>query len=406
MALTEKLTAIADAIRTQSGKTGKLTLAQMPDEIINLQSLSFEVVGGSKPTDPKENTIWVDTTTAITSWQFASNDPNLLDFNTWANSIGVSSGTKTVTANAITLTASGSDCYTHFSNNYEYVKIPCTPGKTYVMEWYVTGSQGWVYIFPNATSTGSVRVDNKTGRAEYTATSGISYFTFRIGVSVANTSATYSNIRITEKERAFEPGSVWISTGTSSPVAFNALKENTINVYPISAKQYVGGEWVSKTALTYQGGEWKSWVTYYYKDGNTYDDVTGGYTLDDATLEADNIKIHITSDGQVGYITTNNKVDVSGISTLSVKFNIKTVSSYGRTSTVYLYASDSELTSPDQSVGSGATVTKAYEEGIDMEDTISLDVSSVTGEKYIFVGVKNGGKYLTTTMNVKEIRGE
>jgi hypothetical protein len=46
MALTDKLTAIANAIRTQSGKTDKLTLAQMPNEIINLQSLNFEVVGG------------------------------------------------------------------------------------------------------------------------------------------------------------------------------------------------------------------------------------------------------------------------------------------------------------------------------------------------------------------------
>lgn len=201
-------------------------------------------------------------------------------------------------------------------------------------------------------------------------------------------------------------GMVWIYNGASSPVAFNALKKNEIRVCPISAKQYVSGAWVSKTAQSYQNGAWASWITYYYKEGNTYDDVTGGYTLDDATLEADNIKIHITSDGQVGYITTNNKVDVSGISTLSVKFNIKTVSSYARTITVYLYASDSKLTSPSDSVGSGATVTKAYEEGINMEDTISLDVSSVTGEKYIFVAVKNGGKYLTTTMNVKEIRGE
>ena len=280
MALTDKLTAIADAIRVQSGKTDKLSLDQMPDEIIGLQSLSFEVIPNPKPETAKENTIWVDTD-SITSWVFSANAP-----------------------------------------------------------------------------------ENP------------------------------------------EEGMVWISTGVSSPTAFNALKKNGITVYPISAKQYVGGEWVRVTAQTYQSGAWASWTTYYYKNGNTYDGVTGGYTLDDATLEADNIKIHITSDGQVGYITTNNKVDVSGISTLSVKFNIKTVSSYTRTITVYLYASDSKLTSPDGSVGSGATVTKAYQEGVDVEDTISLDVSSVTGEKYIFVAVKNGGKYLTTTMNIKEIRGE
>ena len=209
----------------------------------------------------------------------------------------------------------------------------------------------------------------------------------------------------TEPEKPIED-MVWIYNGTSSSVAFNALKKNGVMVYPISAKQLVNGEWVNKTAKTYQNGAWASWTTYYYKEGNTYDDVTGGYTLDDATLEADNIKIRITSDGQAGYITTNNKVDVSVISALSIKYNIEIVSSYARTGTVYLYATDNKLTSPSDSVGSGATVTKEYKEGTNMEDTISLDVSSVTGEKYIFVAVKNGGKYQTTTMNIKEIRGE
>lgn len=76
MALTNKLTAIADAIRVQSGKTGKLTLDQMPNEIVDLQSLGFEVVGGTtSPTSPKENTIWVNTSTTITSWVFSATQP-------------------------------------------------------------------------------------------------------------------------------------------------------------------------------------------------------------------------------------------------------------------------------------------------------------------------------------------
>ena len=179
-------------------------------------------------------------------------------------------------------------------------------------------------------------------------------------------------------------------------------------VYPLSVKQYISGAWESKTAQTYQSGSWVGWMTYYYKNGNTYDGVTGGYTLNsDATAEADNIKIHITSDGQVGYITTNNQVDMSGVSTLYLKFNIKVTSSYARTPEVHFYVSDSKLTTTGTgSVGSGATVVKTYSEGTDIEDTISLDVSSVTGEKYIFVGLKNTNKYLTTTMNIKEIRGE
>lgn len=76
MALTDKLTAIADAIRVQSGKTDKIPLAQMPDEIINLQSLNFEVVGNPKPQSPKMNTIWVDTDVAIPNWTLSATKPD------------------------------------------------------------------------------------------------------------------------------------------------------------------------------------------------------------------------------------------------------------------------------------------------------------------------------------------
>lgn len=51
-------------------------------------------------------------------------------------------------------------------------------------------------------------------------------------------------------------GNVWISTGTSSPVGFNALKKNGITVYPLSAKQYINGAWIYKESKMYQNGVW------------------------------------------------------------------------------------------------------------------------------------------------------
>ena len=65
-------------------------------------------------------------------------------------------------------------------------------------------------------------------------------------------------------------GMVWISTGLSSTVEFNALKKNGIQVYPTSAKQYISGAWVSVTAQTYQDGAWSGWLTteYLVQDGN------------------------------------------------------------------------------------------------------------------------------------------
>lgn len=72
-------------------------------------------------------------------------------------------------------------------------------------------------------------------------------------------------------------GMVWVQTGTTSPAEFNALKKNSIQVYPTMAKQYVGGAWVSKTAKTYRGGAWAEWALYLYKDGNLCEGITGGW---------------------------------------------------------------------------------------------------------------------------------
>lgn len=63
-----------------------------------------------------------------------------------------------------------------------------------------------------------------------------------------------------------QPGEVWISTGTSSTVAFNALKKGgTVMVYPISAKQMgQDGVLVDVTAKSWQNGEWVDWITFTY----------------------------------------------------------------------------------------------------------------------------------------------
>ena len=64
-------------------------------------------------------------------------------------------------------------------------------------------------------------------------------------------------------------GEVWFTTGESSEFAFNALKKNTLQVYPVSAKQYVSGAWVDKEAKSWQGGEWVNWIppNYLFKAG-------------------------------------------------------------------------------------------------------------------------------------------
>lgn len=192
MALTDKLTAVADAIRTKSGKTGGLTLAQMPTEIANIKTgveLAFEVVPNPQPSSPKENTIWVDTTT-INGWAFSATAP--------------------------------------------------------------------------------------------------------------------------ESPKA---NMVWIATGLSSPAEFNVLAEGNVTVYPISAKQYVGGEWVSVTAKSYQNRAWVEWIQYLYNADNEYTDITGGWekknklssstATGSMTKNSDHVYLKNVQSATVGMVTVN-----------------------------------------------------------------------------------------------------
>lgn len=74
-----------------------------------------------------------------------------------------------------------------------------------------------------------------------------------------------------------EIGMVWFIIGDNSPAEFNALVENTLQVYPISAKQYVSNEWKAIPAWSYQGEEWAEWFMYLYNTGNECTDITGGF---------------------------------------------------------------------------------------------------------------------------------
>ena len=145
-----------------------------------------------------------------------------------------------------------------------------------------------------------------------------------------------------------QEGWVWIFVGTSSTAAFNALKKNGIQVYPISAKQYIGGAWVDKTAKSYQNGEWVDWVVSLYDSGKAsvpfVDSSTanyGGYTsaVSDApsrgsvVYNADHIVLSVSagtaSDSSSQFIGTQNEIDVRGHSTLYVEFDNISISKTG-----------------------------------------------------------------------------
>lgn len=114
-----------------------------------------------------------------------------------------------------------------------------------------------------------------------------------VNTSVSITDWVFS---ATEPE-GYAHGMVWFSTGTSSAGEFNALKKNGIQVYPISAKQYVSGAWANVEAYIQKDGELIQFSLlreYFIKDGV---ELIKNYSLYNSTLK--------TNDG-IWYLTGSN----------------------------------------------------------------------------------------------------
>lgn len=130
-------------------------------------------------------------------------------------------------------------------------------------------------------------------------------------------------------------GMVWISTGTTSTIEFNALKKNGIQVCPLSVKQYISGAWVDVAAMSYQDGEWVNFTTcnYLYNNGDTCNNLTGGWkasgvdagTYWDAkaptlVFESSEMVMSMASpssgNGKSGVVHTVNKIDLSNTNKL------------------------------------------------------------------------------------------
>lgn len=213
-----------------------------------------------------------------------------------------------------------------------------------------------------------------------------------------NTIWVNTDIEITGYEfSATEPadpveGMVWITVGIPSPVAFNALKKNSIMVYPISAQQYVSGVWVTKTAKSYQGGAWVEWIAYVYKDGvllagnliPVAKSWNGNGTAPTITHNGKSISITRPSQSQ-GYCYFEVRYDMTNFKTL-------------RTTGSYIH-DGVERCGPAILNSVGGAFSSCYvalETG--GETDISIDISSISGEKYI-------GFFLSyyTSMTVSEV---
>jgi hypothetical protein len=198
-----------------------------------------------------------------------------------------------------------------------------------------------------------------------------------------------------------QEGWVWIKAGTESGVAFNALKKNRIQLYPLSAKQYISGAWVDKTAKSYQGGKWVDWWNgQLYDNGNQYTEVTGGWaayaykistsgsdpTKPTLTVGSNNLKLSFATASSGGYragaLFTEKAIDVTNYSKLTM-----TVSSYSN--------------GADGKPGFGLTknkansFTSAASTTIDSTGTKTVDISKLSGTYYVYLEMSGVNKNQT-----------
>ena len=200
---------------------------------------------------------------------------------------------------------------------------------------------------------------------------------------------------------ATEPGSpvegmVWIATGASSNADFNAIKKNCVQVYPISAKQYISGSWVSKTATSYQSGSWVDWTVFLYNGGDECTDLTGGWsayaykqsgassiveaTAPTVSRGSSSMTVRHNSSWEGykhGVVLTNNSVDVTNFSTLSINVTAYTLSTENEGLILIL----------TKTKGNGFSIIASC--SLDSTGVKTVNISSISGNYY--VGIFGGG---------------
>lgn len=240
--------------------------------------------------------------------------------------------------------------------------------------------------------------------AGYKARGGVNPLNFKVvGSDVAPTNPKENTIWInTDQKVTFwvfsskEPsnpveGMVWFKVGSQSLSEFNALKKNTLMVYPGFAKQYLSGVWVNKDARCYQGGAWKPWWSYIFYDyGKEFLEFSGSIASlpkgfdaeDDAAASmaiqrnADNIKIYNGTTSpylHCGIAYYNKKIDLTDFSTLTFKGQIVDDTEYNSHVGLGIWSSFGSYVDSNRV----ASITGKQ------SGEMNLDISGLKGEHYI-----------------------
>lgn len=177
-------------------------------------------------------------------------------------------------------------------------------------------------------------------------------------------------------------GMVWFRTALESSAAFNALTEETLQVCPISARQYMGGVWISRRAWSYADGQWIQWATYLYNAGDMCTDLSGGWSVSGLTnasgvamkaavLEEAYMRFPAAGSSAVTVMGTQNAIDLTGVNYLHFAASL-TVNGHNGS---FRVCQTKNVSSP-----AASNVVKSNMNGVS-----TLDVRTLSGLFYVIV---------------------
>lgn len=222
--------------------------------------------------------------------------------------------------------------------------------------------------------------------------------TIWVNTSTAITSHVFSATKPTSPSA----GMVWFEVNTSSPAPINARKDkNVLYIYPVNCMQYVSSAWVAKTAKVYQDGAWNDFGLIVLDDGVINQSLGG---LPEAVNEGFE-SFTITSDGALsvytqaletavnGYAFFPNAVDLTPYSRVEITAKGE---GHGTNKAIYF------IVNATKAAASAASI--AISTNTSAKTTYTLDISNITGSKYLGFYGKGAANYDNVGAEVFDIR--
>lgn len=393
--------------------------------------LNIEVVPGTtKPTNPKENTIWANSSYTMGSWAISPTEPHRVSrstnlivypylYDTRTNSgvtmtVDDTSGNKGVITLNGTNTSSASIILRLSNNGVENREMLLQPGTYHLCGNCESSSASThrlclAFSYDNWDNTNAV-YDNGSGQTFKITNVAKARVGIQVQGGVTVTSVAYKpqlekGSSATDYVMGNATGQIWVKTDAKSTVLMDAVKgKNDIVVHPRSVYEYTTNNgWVERSAEIYQYGAWTAfdpaWDGYFYKAGDECEDITGGWTAEGWTSNAWSVlqlsavnsdNLYVVGQNQcMSAVGTVQKVDLSGTQTLKASIN-------QTAGTVTLCISDSQNHSESVAVIQNTTTGTCE---------VSLDVSGYNGSYYIIVFAHGAGSE-ATIMNVWSEKNE